>query len=406
VRAAASAARRAPYAREFPEFWAVIDGYEYALHDVRVVTREWVHELRAAAADAFAIFRAVAPLARTLESAALEEMGFPPAVIPLLARTLNGLPTLAGRFDFIETPDGFKAIEFNAETPFFVMETHAVNGAACRERGLNDPNAHAQDALIDSFRAIAAQTPGAAIAVTASNVYREDYWTAAYYAQLWHAAAGEPVAIVPIHELTATQSGVYHGERRIDILHRCYPLEYAANDPGGRALIAAVSSNAVTLVNPPSALFAQNKLVMALIWGLHECGELFDERERAIVAKRFLPSYSHAPQRGTWVRKPVFGREGSSIRIIRDGDEVLSAPTHQYIAQPAVFQAWVDSPSVPYRLSDGTEHNGHAIATCAVTAGVPTAVGLRIGDLITDGWARFAPLGMPPAISPAPAPDS
>lgn len=45
------------------------------------------------------------------------------------------------------------------------------------------------------------------------------------------------------------------------------------------------------IINPPAAFLMQNKSVLALIWQLYEEEVFFEEEERGIIQKYFLPTY-------------------------------------------------------------------------------------------------------------------
>src|SRR5579863_3777712 len=277
----AAADKRAPYARAAPDFWAVCGGTEYALHDAATVDAPWIARLREAASDAWRIFAKTASLAKRLERSVLLEMGFTPLSLRLLRDDRAELPSFFARIDLVETADGFKVLELNAETPFFWVETHVINGLACAQAGLEDPNATCERDLVAKMRAIARDVPQTAtVAVTGSNVYREDFFTAAFLAAAWTQALERETLLAPLHELHATANGLYAGDHRIDVLHRCYPLEHFTADRGGAQLVRLVESGNLTLINPGSALFLQNKLTQALIWALYERKAFFEREER------------------------------------------------------------------------------------------------------------------------------
>lgn len=390
---AGSAAKPAPYAAAAPEFWAVVDGIEYATHSVRAVSEGWVSALRSAANEAWRVFDRVWRIAPFLDQRLLREMGMPPESFGAFSDTIEGLPTIFGRFDFIETPSGFRVIEFNAETPYFWVETHRINALACAYVGRPDPNQGCEERIINTMRRVQDACQAVTIGVTASNVFREDYWTASYFAELWTKALETSVPVMPIHELHAEDDGIYHQSRRVDLLHRCYPLEHFAADRDGARFFELLRAQRMRIVNPGAALFLQNKMTQCLMWGLYEQG-FFAEQERQIIERLFLPTHADLPQSGKWIRKPVLGREGNSIAVFADGMEHSHTLSKRYTAQPSVFQKFIDAPRVEFSLSDGGMREGLAIATCALVGGEAGAVGLRVGGQITDGWAHFQPLSL------------
>ena len=172
----------------------------------------------------------------------------------------------------------------------------------------------------------------------------------------------------------------------IDVLWRFYPLEHIAADPGGPRLIELLERGTLRLINPPSALFLQNKATLAIVWDLAERGVWFDAQERATIARLFLPTFLDLPRGDEiFVRKPVLGREGNSVSIVRGATTLAASAANDYRLQPAVYQKYVPLPE---------RHGGSAVATCFVIGGEPGAMALRIGGPITDAHARFVSLGV------------
>jgi glutathionylspermidine synthase len=277
-------------------------------------------------------------------------------------------------------------LELNAETPFFLWESHEIAGATARALGFGDPN---EDALPVLRAAIArAVGPGRPrVAVTAYNTWREDWFSAVFAARVASEALGRSVDAVPLHELRVAAGALRDADGcAIDVLWRFYPLEHFAADREGKALFELIERGALRIINPPSALLLQNKAALAIIWDLAARGVWFDAAERAIVSDRFLPTYLDAPLGDdVYVRKPVLGREGNSVSFVRAGAPIVSSTTRDYSAQPAVYQRFVALPEL---------RGGNAIATCFVVDGQPSAVALRVGGLITDGLAQLIPIGL------------
>jgi glutathionylspermidine synthase len=383
-------------------FWDTLGGRPYALPDVVRVDAATVDALRAAAADAWAIYARVAPLLRALPDDGLAALGIPAAAYEVvrLHDPLAG-ETLVARFDFLREGDAFRVVELNAETPFFLVESYREQGRRARAAGYADPNAGERDVLADALAAaLGPLAPASRIGVVASNAYREDIGTALFLRDLLaeraavHGAA--EVAFVPVHQLAVEGGRVGDARGPLDVLYRCYPLEHVAADPGGPALFEAVARGACRLLNPPSALPLQSKATQALIWGLAEQGALFDERERAAIERVFLPTYLDRPDDGGWyVRKPVLGREGGGVAILDGRGEVVAQGAGRGFGdQPCVFQRYVAAPTRRVALGDGTVFDGTELLTCFVVAGRPGAVGMRVGGAVTDAGSYFAPLGV------------
>ena len=392
-RTAAEAADRIP-------FWESVAGHPYALPDAIAIDEASVHAVRAAATDAWRIYARVAALLRALPDGGLAALGIPAAAYEVVRlHDERAGPTLVGRFDFIFDGERHRVVELNAETPFFIVESFEENGRRARAAGLRDPNAGERERLGEAIAcALRPLAAPARVGVVALNVYREDAGTAVWLRNLIAQRTDAEVVFVPAHELRVAGGEVHDAGGRLDVLYRCYPTEHFAADRGGRAFFDAVLAGAVRLLNPPSALLLQSKAAQALIWGLYERGEFFDDDERAAIARVILPTYLDPPEDGApYVRKPVLGREGIGVEILgADGVRVArgeSAPP-AYASQPHVYQRFVRAPRRRVRTGTSTVVEGEELTTCFLVGGEPSAVGLRIGGPVTDAWSYFAPIGV------------
>jgi glutathionylspermidine synthase len=398
--AAASARAERTAAADAVAFWESYEGHPYALPDVVVLDAAEVDAIRSAARDAWSVYQRVAPLLHALPDAGLHALGIPAAacaVVRLCDQRAG--ETLVARFDFVRDAGRYRVLELNAETPFFLVESFVESGRRARAAGLRDPNAGEFERLGDALAAaLAPLAAGARVGVVATNVYREDVGTAYVLRDLIAARVAAEVVFVPIHELAVVDGVVCDEHGPLDVLYRCYPLEHLAADPDGPALFEAVEHGTCRLLNPPSALLLQSKATQALIWGLYEQGQLFDARERDAIARLFLPTYLDRPDDGeTYVRKPVFGREGLGVAILDPtGAEIAHGELGEpaYDRQPMVFQRYAQAPRRRVRRADGAEFDGLELTTCFVVAGQPSAIGMRVGGPVTDTRSHFAPLGV------------
>ncbi len=364
--------------------------FPYAASSVHVLAPRDVAAIRRATADGIAVYRAMVPLLQSLDDEALTQLGIPANARDLvrLRRAWN-TGSVIGRFDLLAGDDGWRIIEYNAETPFLVVEAFAANAevlAAHPEYA--DPNAGARAQLRDAVRAAFAGIDGR-IAVIATNVYREDWFTAEFFAGEVRVATGNAVDAVPLHELRVDAAGLRDARGAIAGVYRLYPLELLARDRGAGALFAAVASDRVRLVNPPAALLQQSKMTQVLVWNLAERGAFFDAETRAAVRRSFLPTFAEGGRDGRWVAKPVFGREGASVHI--DGLEP-AAPRPFYDDQDRVFQRFVETQPVAFRDGAGNARTGYPVMSCFAVGGEPSAIVARIGGPITDVDAFFLPV--------------
>jgi len=374
-------------------FWPTVEGFAYAARDVAVVEPALVDELRAAARDAWSVYEAIGPLARALDTQTLTELGIPPIAHDAV-RTFDPLcgETLVGRFDFIRAPDGdLRVIEFNAETPFCVVEHFAESGRRAIESGFSDPNAGCLEQLVRAIgRALGPLDASGHVGVTAYNVWREDIGTADFVRRLIAEHVDVRVSLIPIHELSVRGGRLVWNAERIDVLYRYYPLEHFARDRGAAAFFAALGERRFRTINPPSALLAQAKALGVLIWGLASAGTYLSDDLRALVQRRFLPAFAERPDDGeAYVRKPSLGREGTGVHVL-----MPDAPEPDGASIPCVYQRYVPMPERSIRLPSGGSVHGYELLTCFVVGGEPSAIGMRVGGRITDAWSHFVPLGV------------
>jgi len=372
------------------------------------VSEEEVAAMRRCAGDVARIYARMPQVLRALDDATLHEMGYPEGTLAI-ARDVWPLPDLTiARVDMIACGDGFRAIECNADTPAFVMETHRMNGALCTEFGFGDPNAGAErhlqntlkSAILAGIAALARPCDGTPyVAFTAFRSAPEDRETTRYQRTLAAGIDGIETAFVPLDELRIDSDALYDAAgRTIDVLFRLWPIETFAKerDPEtgaeiGSMLFDLVLRRRVALINPPAGFLLQSKAVQAIVWGLYEAGTFFDGDERAAIARSFLPTYLDAPPSGDYVAKPVLGREGVSIEIVA-GELRASSIERTFDEVPMAYQQYVRMPLVEARTASGLELLS-ALHTCFIVAGEPTAVGMRLGGPITDYAAYFLPLG-------------
>ena len=87
---------------------------------------------------------------RNLSDEQLLDLGFPSASLSFIR--MKGLypESVISRFDFAVTEDNkIKMLEFNSDTPTFIVECFQMNGKVCENLGYDDPNSD-QERLLSS----------------------------------------------------------------------------------------------------------------------------------------------------------------------------------------------------------------------------------------------------------------
>ena len=298
-----------------------------------------------------------------LDQNRLAQMGIPETAAAAIRSAWNSEPpALYGRFDLAYDGSSIKLLEFNADTP-----TGLVEAAVAQWYWLEDCFSDA-----DQFNSLHEK-------LIAKWKDLKDYITHPVY--FANAGADEDRMTVAYLEDTARQAGLHTehirmqdigwdssrlrfvdlDNRIIGTLFKLYPWEWLLREPfGPNALLtlppASVlqeygprkdrrSWGTMLWIEPIWKMMWSNKALLAILWELNPGHELL------------LPAYLDGAREMTdYVRKPLLGREGSGIVVVRNGITVegtLAGDSNQgYVYQAlasmaqsggktAVFGSWV-----------------------------------------------------------------
>ena len=108
-----------------------------------------------------------------------------------------------------------------------------------------------------------------------------------------------------------------------------------------------------------------------------------------VLGELLLPAYFADEAPSSWreyVRKPLWGREGANVAIVRDGAVVVELPG-RYGTEGFVVQEFAPLPAFP-----GVDGPHHPVLGAWVVDGEPAGLGIRESDgLITDNLSYFVP---------------
>ena len=151
-----------------------------------------------------------------IESNLFSQMGIPGWAVPRIKETWESEPPmLYGRFDFAYGPDGFKLLEYNADTPTALVETavqwHWVQDVyGARRRSVE----HGPRAARPALEGAVPRLPGDRLYLlhTTAENSGEDFMTVAYMVET--AARRADVRVMPIESSASTPSGRLRGSPR------------------------------------------------------------------------------------------------------------------------------------------------------------------------------------------------
>ncbi|WP_192821436.1 glutathionylspermidine synthase family protein [Rufibacter sp. LB8] len=286
---------------------------------------------------------------------------------------------LYGRFDFAQTADGIKLLEFNADTATSIPETAVVQWASLAAAGKNNSQQAngLYEALVEQFRTWLGLNPELepALLLVYLGGSKEDYTNCQVLAEAAR-EAGFETHVCPVDEMEVSTLGAERGIwaqigaeqwRRFPFLFKLVPWElFAQLEPDLCAdVIDLQFSRTVVIANPLYSLIFQSKGFMAWLWQQFPYHPLLLRTE--------FQSFS-----GKSVEKPFFGREGQNITVRQNTD--ISSTTGEYRNQPHIYQAWADLPR---------DANGYLYQAGVFWAGEGCAIGFRRERGIITNLSQF-----------------
>ncbi|RAN84029.1 glutathionylspermidine synthase family protein [Bacillus sp. SRB_331] len=399
--------KRKEFYSNYPHFWSDLYECEYSLFHVFPITEQTMKQLQVATERMGKIFFKTARVLRNLSNEQLLELGFPTASLPFIR--LKGMypESVISRFDFALTEDNrIKMLEFNSDTPTFIVECFQMNGKVCEELDYDDPNAN-QERLLSSgiTKAVMEFTKGMEdpnVVFTAHLEHIEDWNTTMYLSGLCHVEN----KVMPMTELRITDDALVDRDGLpIDVLYRqTYPIEDLIEDQDpetgdlvGVELLQLVKEGKLFIINPLSAFLLQPKSIQCLIWGLAEEGAFYTSEEQKWIKEYMLPTYLEPDLffgKSPFVQKPSFGREGDTITIRDKDTNIMIRNAHEtYKSSLPIFQKYTELPVVFLETEKGIEKLSYVFGAFLI-AGKASSIGIRAGEKITGNESYYLPVGI------------
>ena len=388
--------------------WDRMDGEEYALGEIHLISKVFQEEIQQATGALYSIYARVVQVLGESGDELLTELGLPMETFSVVRRTIPKLPlTGIGRFDFARTEHGLKMLEFNSDTPTGIVEAYYVNEKACRFFGYSNPNEGMESHLHQVFQDMVRGYhkfgyPTEHIYFSALEWHEEDAGTTRYLLE----QSGLSGKFVPLKDLQIGKDRLYVLEegqlQPVDVLYRLHALEILAGEkdvdgfPSGADLLDLVARGKVAFINPPSAFLAQSKGLQALIWSLHENRVFFTEEEHNLIETYMLPTFFDNPFIGheNYVKKPVFGREGGGVFFYEaTGEAIEEDVEHSFENQQVVYQKAVDLEEIQVETLKGV-YAGRLLWGSFIVGGIPSALVARVGGRITNNRSYYLPIGL------------
>lgn len=286
-------------------------------------------------------------------------------------------PSLYGRLDLSYGGTGpAKRLEYNADTPTALYESAVFQWLWLEEglaQGRLPPGSDQYNAIHERLVARLAEiAPPLGIAFSGFADAPEDRGTLAYL-QDCALQAGVRAPFLPIEAVGLGADGrfVDAAGEPISCLFKLYPWEWMFADPFGRA----VAATPTRFLEPPWKAVLSNKGLLAHLWAI-------EPGHPNLLPTFFEDDPAKAVLGLSFVKKPLYAREGANVLIVRDG-AVPQRSEGPYGGEGHVRQALAELPAFDGR---------RALVGSWIVGDTPAGLCLReADDLITTDLAPFLP---------------
>ncbi len=285
--------------------------------------------------------------------------------------------SLYGRFDLRYDGNGpAKLLEYNADTPTSAFETGVfqwmwLEGSI--KRGLLPAGADQFNSLHEKLIAGWREFDTRSELHLACDLDSEEDRGTVSYLQDCAIQAGLKTTMLAVADIGRSAKGQFvdRDDRLIELMFKLYPWEWMLREKFGQSLPGA----STRWVEPPWKMILSNKGILPLLWAMHPghpnlLPAYFDDDEAA------------ASLGDSYVRKPLYSREGANIGFVVKG-RVADSDEGPYGKEGFIRQK-----AAPLPIFDGN----YAVLGSWIASGVPCALSVREdATLITKNTSRFVP---------------
>jgi glutathionylspermidine synthase len=249
----------------------------------------------------------------------LRRLKIPETFWPLISESWHrDEASLYGRLDLsFDGRGAAKLLEYNADTPTSIFEAAVFQWTWLEqaiERGIIPSHADQfnsiHEHLIDAWKKLA---DGNHVHLTGMTESIEDAGTLTYLEDTAR-QAGLATTLIDIEDIGLRDDGSFVDldNRSIELAFKLYPWEWMFHDAFGEQLARAPTR----WIEPPWKAILSNKGVLPLLW------EMFPEHPNLLPA--FFEDDPKAAALGaSFVRKPLYSREGANIALVSQGVTVV-----------------------------------------------------------------------------------
>jgi len=291
---------------------------------------------------------------------------------------------LYGRFDLAGGVDGkpIKLLEFNADTPTALFETAIIQWAILKQNNMEEASQFngLYEALVDNFKRLVTLEED-----VSTFEDRYDGWNFLFTSVkgnseeentvrlLQHIAneAGFETEFAYIDDIEfSNEEGIVYNDVNYELWFKLIPWEDIALEESDLAMLLTniIKTQKAIIFNPAYTLLFQSKGLLKILWDLYP--------NHPLLLETSFESLSGQKQ----VVKPVFGREGGSVSILDENENVLESSEGDYDSHKMVYQAYTE-------LNTDTQDTSYQAGV--FYAYEACGLGFRKGGKILDNMSKF-----------------
>ncbi|RYZ23569.1 MAG: glutathionylspermidine synthase family protein [Chitinophagaceae bacterium] len=301
-----------------------------------------------------------------------EEFVIPEWIVPEIERSwTEDHPAIYGRFDLCYKNGELKMLEFNADTPTSLYEAGIVQWFWLQDFAKDKDQFNSiHERLIGYWKYLKTYLHAGPLHFSCLKETLEDL-TNTEYLRDCAIQAGLETKLVFIDDIgwdNGRRQFVDMEEQPIRNIFKLYPWEWLLEEDFGRAI--PEDSNRAFWIEPAWKMILSNKAILPVLW------------ERNPGHPYLLPAYFDQHGMTDFVKKPILGREGANVHIVRGG-ELEQFVNGQYGKEGYIFQQLFELPQF-----DGN----YPVVGSWVIGQEPAGMGIREAEgLVTNNKSRFVP---------------
>lgn len=357
------------------------DGSDYISDNLVCVKESEANAYYEAVNELYDMF--VAAAGEVIDKNRFDELGIPFNLVDAIKMSWENEVHwhLYGRFDLAGGLDGkpIKLIEFNADTPTALFESAILQWALLKQNNQDESLQFNSiyESLMDNFKRLITLDEnvenfdelykGWKILFSSVAGSKEEEITTKLLAHI-ASEAGFETNFSYVDEVEFGEEGIFKDGQNYEYWFKLIPWEDIAIEEGELAMLLTqiMRNQKAIILNPAYTLLFQSKGILKILWELYPNHPLLLEtKDEPLEGKNY-------------VKKPVFGREGANISIVKDG-KILHENVGPYGNNKSIYQEYVEFNSY--------ENEYYQAGVFFAYEGC--GLGFRKGGIVLDNYSKF-----------------